>query len=802
MFRNYLRTALRHLKIHRANAALNILGLAVGMACCLLVLLWVRGELQVDRFHRNGDRIYRLVSRIRGPNDEMVYVRVAAPAGPEIAEQIPGIADYVRFAPAGHIPLVAGERKFYEDNAYFADSSVFDVFSFGLETGTPSTALAAPYSMVMTREIARKYFGRETPIGQQVTVNGDDFVVTGILEDVPRDSHLRFNILLSMATRVAGTPEAMVSWSHWGYATYFLLDENTDKASVEQGFPPLLDANFPTLRTPERNISFELQPLLEVYLHSGEVYNQERKGNTLALYIFSGVAAMVMLIACLNFINLMTARTSLRAREIGVRKVLGSTRRDLVQQFLSETVVVSVLSVGVSFLLASLGIPILSSITGEAFREADLFTLPMMSAGIILAVMVGLAAGFYPAVYLSALSPAGLTRSHRSQRSRNTLRRLLTAVQIVISAGLAICTIIIHNQITHLTSLDFGFDYRNVLVLPGIGNDGMPSVDVLSREILGVDGVAAVAASAGVPLYGGGGITSACPSELPWEESARTVRKFKVDADFIPMFSLSLIEGRNFSDDLTTDTTKVIINQAAAEAFGWDRSEGRMLSIPEYLRSTGQTVRSDKEVIGVVEDFRIDELRSEPGPIVIEAFSPDNFNTLCVRLDSTSYDRTLAALRTRWNQIAPDYPFEYQSLDESIAWATNSERILATLIKYFALVAIILACLGLIGMSAHLADRRTKEIGIRLVLGASRTRVAAILCSEVTILTLVGSTLASIPAYYLMRFWLADYAYRVSPGWQVFVIVPLAAVFLALATVSIQSMRAAGANPVEVLKHE
>jgi putative ABC transport system permease protein len=800
MFRNYLKVALRNIKRHTGYSLINVAGLAIGMTCCILILLWVQDERSYDRYHENPDRIYRLCldanvgTQLRAPV-------TMAPAGPAMISEFPEVVNAARIVRPGRVSVKYGDRLFQEEDIGYADNSVFDIFTFPFISGDPKTALATPYSVVITEDMAMKYFGDEDPLGKSLRIDDEtDFTVTGVAKNVPSNSHFSFNMLRSFETLYRENPELMEAWVAARFYTYLLLAENSDHKKLEQKFAPFVDRHMgDILGAIGGTVKLFLQPLARIHLYSDFERDLSAGGDITYVYLFSGIALFVLLIACFNFVNLATARSATRAREVGMRKTLGAGRGKLIAQFLGESLIYSFISIALACLLLELALPLFNSL---AQRELSLnyFQRPWLIPGLAgLALVVGLLAGCYPAFFLSSFKPVRVLKGTWSKTASGSgFRRVLVVAQFVISIALIIGTITIYNQINFMKNKKLGFDKEHVLVIPGMNQATRQSYLSIRDELMNIPGVRAVGASSLVP---GRGLTKSLflPEGFS-EDQPQTMDFLIVDPDYIPTMGMEIATGRNFSADLATDSTEsAIINETAARRFGWDNPIGKTFRLLSPPGAGGET--QIVNVIGVVKDFHLQSLHQKIEPQII-FYDLGGIDHISVRISPDNITHTIDLLRTRWKDIDPERPFHYLFLDESFDSQYRAEERFGTITLYFSLLAIFIGCLGLFGMSSYTVEQRTKEIGVRKVLGATVAGIVLLLSKEFTRWVLVANLIAWPIAYYAMSRWLENFAYRVDINMTAFALAGTAALAIAIATVSYQAIRAALTNPVETLRYE
>jgi putative ABC transport system permease protein len=798
MFKNYLHIALRNLKKHKGYSLINILGLAIGMACCILITSYVLYELSYDRYHENADRIYRLKCDAQIGGNHLHLPKSSPPMGEYMVENFPEVSNAVRIRELGTVPVKYRENLYYEDQIFFADNSIFDIFTFPLLNGNPETALKTAYSVVLTEDASRKYFGNEDPIGKVLTIDEDaDFTVTGVLSNVPRNSHFVFDMLCSFETYAQNNRLNMLNWLFLNNYTYILLEKGYEPGALEQKFPDMIEKNAGNmLKAVKGDITLSLQPLTSIHLHSRLEQEISATSSIANVYIFSAIALFILFIACLNFMNLSTARSAKRAQEVGMRKVLGAHRARIVRQFISESLIYSLIGCVFALLFVEIVLPLFRSLSGIALSINYLENLWLIPGLISLTLFVGLAAGSYPAFFLSSFQPIRVLKGSLKTGTANAhFRGVLVVVQFTISIVLIIGTIIIFSQLNYMRNTALGFEKEQILIIPISDESTVKSLAPLKEDVKNYPGIINVAASSHVP----GQTTYYNPflpegftrEEMPW------MGQLNVDCDFIPTMGIELLAGRNFSSELETDQRlSVIINETAAKRFGWEDPVGKTIGT-----FTSATAMMKRTVIGVVKDFHIESLHKEIGPLLITN-NPEWLNSLSVRLSPHNIPETLGFLSKKWRQYNPLRPFQYSFLDESFDAQYRADERLSQIFSYFSILAIFIACLGLFGLASYTAEQRTKEIGIRKILGASISGIVKLLTEEFSRWVLFANIIAWPVAYFAMRKWLQGFAYRTSIGFLTFVWSALIALSIALLTVSYQALKAAKANPVKSLRYE
>lgn len=800
MFNNYLKIAFRNVKKHKAYAFINIAGLAIGMACCILIISFITTELSYDRYHKNSDRIYRLGLDATLGGNQILMPICTAPAAPAFVQDYPEILDAVRFQRMGKVSVKDRDIEFFEENVLLADNSIFNIFTFPMIKGDPNSALKTAYSLVMTEDTAKRYFGDEDPIGKILKVDNQfDYTITGVVENVPKNSHFTFDILCSFESLYAQRREAMEQWLAFNLYTYVLLQEGIEPKELENKFPDLIDKHMGTaLKAIGGRIDFFLQPLTKIHLHS-HMENEIAANSDIAyIYIFSAIALFILIIACINFMNLATARSALRAREVGIRKVIGAERKELIRQFLGESLIYSLFSMFIAVLLAHLVLPLFSSLSGRDL-SIDYFGMPWLIPGLIgIILFVGFAAGSYPALFLSSFQPVRVLKGSLKTGAANArFRSILVVGQFVISIGLIISTSVILNQLRFMKNKNLGFEKGNIIVVRISDGPARESINSIKQEFKRITGVLNAGLASQVP--GREASVSPFVPEGFTAKEAQLMKNIDIDQDFIPTMNIEVTAGRNFSSEFGTDASDaIIINEAAARKFGWAEPVGKKIE-----NFSGEQIqdRSAKTVVGVIKDIHMSSLHNLIMPLYINNES-DDLDNIAIRINPNNVGGTIDNLRSKWKELYPNQSFDYYFLDDSLAILYESEGRLSKIFSSFTLFAIFIACLGLFGMASFTAEQRTKEIGIRKVLGASVSGVVVLLAKDFLKLVLFANFLAWPIAYIAMKKWTQGFAYQAGIGVEMFVITGILAAVIALLTVSFQSIKAALSHPINAIKYE
>ena len=799
MLKNYFKIALRNLRRQKGYTFINVAGLAVGMACCLLIVLYVQNELAYDRHHDHADRIFRLTVAYTYEGGTH-WAPIGPPVGPAFMAQMPEVEQITRIFPFGNRAVLQYEdRQFEESDGVYADSTVFEVFTLPLLRGDAKTALAAPGSIVLSEQMARKYFDKADPMGQRLTVTGRrDLTVTGILEDVPSTTHLPFDFMVSMQTfydQAGDWAETARTWA--GFYTYVLLHAPHQAESILQKAPVFADGFFEgRFETPASEVmQFVLQPLTEIHLHSKLEKEYRANSDVLYVYVFSAIALFVLLIACINFINLATARAATRIREVGVRKTLGAGRGQLIKQFLGESALMTTMAVVLAGVLIVLWLPVFNHLTGKTLILADLHDPRLLLSLIAMALVTGLISGAYPAFVISGFRPTQALRGSGSGKATQParLRKGLVVFQFAISIFLIIGTAVVLNQLDYFRTKELGFDKARVVHvrLGGELSDAVENnLETVKQEVARHPAILNASLAADVPGERYSLELMSIDGHRDDEETMMRIA-WGVDHDYLKTLGIELAAGRDFSREAPADTNAWIINEAAVRRLGLDDALGRVMRWGDYAGP----------IVGVAKDFHFASLHHEIEPLVIP-LRPGIGGMLLARVQGGQMTEALSFLETTLDRLAPGQLFRYSFVADDFDLLYRDEDKLRDVFGYFAAIAIFIACLGLFGLAAFTAGQRTKEIGVRKVLGASAAGIVLLLSKEFTKLVLVAFVVAAPLAYFAMDRWLQDFAYRVDLSWPIFLMAGLTALGVAWLTVGYQSIRAALNDPVEALRYE
>ena len=801
MFRNYLKTALRNLSRQKIYALINITGLAIGLATCLMIMLYMIHELSYDKFFRDHENIHRIAVKALISGDHLNVAVTSNPMGENLVIEYPEVESFTRIMPNSQAVFFSiDEKSFYNEGLYYVDSSFLNIFSYNMILGDPGTALNDPYSIVLSQTLASKYFGNMDPIGQMIKMNDRiNLKITGVIEDPPANSHLDFNCLVSYTSLLEEMGvERFEDWGSLSIYTYIKLAPNTIPDSVESKFSDFIYRHMEELAE-TGNISFEpyLQEVSSIHLHSNLMAELGPNSDIGYIYIFAAIAFFALLIACINFMNLATARSTRRAREVGMRKVCGAQRPQIIFQFLGESMLLAVFAMVLALIFVELSLPIFNKLTGLELGFATLITPWMVGGLIALLLIVGIIAGSYPAFYMSSFKPIAVIKGTVSKggRTRPHLRNILVVFQFSISIILIICTGIVFLQMEYLQHKRLGFDKENIVVIPLRSERLRDKIKVFDHEFSQLSSVKNVSFSSGIPgrsLNGSGFFPEGGDESAPW-----IIYNLECDFGFVETMGMRLVYGRDFDPAMATDTNCVLINETLMRRLGWDDPLGKS------IMSFGADTTYPHKILGVIEDFHFKSLHEEVEPAMI-LMNADDPNFMILRLDAGDPVLAMEGIQAKWEELEMNFIFDYFMLNAQFDEQYRSEKAMGRLFMYFAIIAIFIACLGLLGLASYTAEQRTKEIGIRKVLGSTVGNIVLKLTLEFTRWVLIANIIAWPAAWIFMDAWLKSFAFTIS--WMEFIwILPLASFLsflIALLTVSSQALRAATTDPVKALKYE
>jgi len=807
MLKNYFKIAFRNLWRHKAFSAINILGLAIGIATCLVITLFVADELNYDRYNEKADRMVRLIFRASLNGEKIGTATSAAPAAQTILSDYPEVQEATRMRTHG-APLVTYGNKTLKEEAFaYVDANFFQVFTLPFIRGNVKTALMQPNTMVISQVIAKKYFGDEDPIGKVLQFKSENtsYKITGVIEKMPLNSHFQVALFASMAS----LPEAKQQiWSSNNFFTYLVLRPGYNYKQLEVKLSQVVEKylgpeiqrdmgmSLAQFRKKGNDVGLFLQPITDIHLRSDLANSIEPGGNIKYVYIFGAIAVFMLIIASINFMNLSTASASKRAWEVGIRKVLGSVKGELVQQFLLESILLTTIALILAIALVHLALPIFNALSDKELTLQLTSNFWLLPGLLLFGLLVGVLAGSYPAFFLSSFRPVVVLKGKLTAgRETLSLRSGLVVFQFFISIALIIGTTVVYKQLTYIQNKKVGYDKDQVLVLHNTYVLGQQE-EVLRQKLLQDSRVVNASISSYLPA---GSTSSNSSVMLPADNASQSVstQQYYIDYNYIPTLGMQLVAGRNFSKDFATDSTGIIINEAAARAFG--RHKQVVGSTVSYIFNN-QGNKAVYKVIGVVKDFHFKSLHQRIAPLVM--FLGDNSGSLIVKVKTKDIAGLLATIKTHWTNFTAEAPLEYTFMDDRFAQTYQSEQKIGQILGIFAGLTIFVACLGLFGLATFTAEQRTKEIGIRKVLGASLPNIVGLLSKDFLKLVLLANVIAWPLAWYGMHQWLQDFEYRTNISWWVFALAGASALLIALITISFQAIKAAIANPVKSLRSE
>ncbi|MBD3415250.1 MAG: FtsX-like permease family protein [Candidatus Aminicenantes bacterium] len=784
MFRNYMKVAFRYIKRKKVYSFINILGLTIGMACFLLIGLWVKDELSFDRFHQKKDRIYRVLNKM--PDDSTDF-NITYAIGPALKAEYPEVEEACRVCTWYGSHVRYQDNVYVERNIYLSDPRFFQIFSFPFISGNPETALSDQYSLVITEQTAQKYFGEEDPLGKVLNLSqwDNDFTVTGVIEDIPTNSHLRFDMMGRI--EFLGK-ERLARWEEWSGPNYVLLKPGVSPDDFEKKIAGIYKKNV----GPETTYVPELQPLTQVHL-----YDPGRPGRVRKVTMFSVIALFILVMACINFMNLATAQSSRRALEVGMRKVIGAQRRQIIRQFLGEAVLIAFCALILALIAVEGTLPYFNQFTAKSLALLSKANIPMVLTLLLVTLGTGILAGMYPSLFLSSFQPAQTLRSQNSFKNKGGgIRRILIVVQFSISVGLIVSTLLVSQQLRYIQKKDIGLEREQIIglyVYPSF----IPRFETFKNSLLNQPEIKDVTSAAQPPFRVGENI------QINWEgnqtDQMISADYTCVDYDFFQTFNMPIVQGRAFSKEYPTDVrTACVINETAARRMGiTDPIDTNIYMNHPAWPESFRTV----QVIGVVKDFHSRSLHTAIRPFVFRMYRPWHQYAF-IKMDGSQIQKALAQIKKAYKVFSPGIPFDYMFLDEVFNQQYTSEHQLGELFNAFTFLSIAIACLGLFGLASYTVEQKTKEIGIRKVLGASSPRIVAMTTWEFLKWILIANAVAWPVAYFVMSRWLQDFAYKISISPLIFVLAAGLSLTVAVMTVSYHSIKIALSNPAGLLRYE
>lgn len=795
MIQNYLKIALRNLLRQKGYSFINIAGLAVGMACCILIFLWVQDEVSYDRFHENIGSLYRVYRTSVSEGKVRRTAITTAMAGPALVEEFPEIIYATRFDDKGKRLVIAGEERF-KDEIALADGDFFSMFSFPIILGDPQTALVDPSSVVITERASQKYFGAENPIGQTLDIDRREYTVSAVLADIPDNSHLKFDCLLSFESRSQYLKDITNNWKVSAYYNYVQLREGANAADVNAKIADLVSRH---LNGEGKEVTLHLQPIRRVHLYHDVKDYMEGHGDIKYVYLFSVLGLITLLVACINFINLTTARSADRAREVGLRKVVGAKKTGLIWQFLGESVVLVAMALVIALVIVESVLPTINQLSGKTL-DVDLGSSVALLPGLLgILLVTGLLAGLYPAFVITAFTPVKVLKGqYREGKSGAKFRSVLVVVQFSVAIFLMISAFIVFDQLNFMREKDLGYEEEQLVYLSMRGGFA-ENYEAIKTELLRHPSILGITAGV-APTEG---MNPA--QEMRWDGGQADDEEYwsvvPLDFGYIEVLGMEIIEGRSFSRDISSDATSgFVLNEAAARRIDPESVAGRAFGFKSFGEGI-DLVERQGNIIGVVKDFHFASMHQEIAPVILY-YDPTKFYEMIIRVDGQKIPEALGLLREKWDLYASEYLFEYQFADEYLDNLYRTEQRLGKTFGLFTVLAICISCLGLLGLASFTAQRRTKEIGIRKVLGATVSGLITLMTREFAVLVFISVLIAGPAAWYVMHRWLQNFAYRIEISPWLFLGVGLAALCIAATTAGFQTVKAALANPVKALRYE
>ena len=809
MIKNYIKTAFRSLMKNKGFTFINVFGLALGLATCLLIVFYVFDELSYDRFNTKADRIYRINNDIKFGGIANSYAVAPAPAAAALKADFPEIEQVMRFRQNGGRRVKKGSQNIQEDNMVYADNTIFDIFTLPIISGSATNALTAPHTVVITERIAKKYFNSTNVVGQVMTFNDTSlFKITAVIKNIPKQSHFNFDFFLPMP----GLAESKeVSWLSNNFNTYILLRPGADYLKLQAKLPQfmrkhagpqfqsILHQSFDAFEKSGSYFRLSLIPLKKIHLQSNTIAELDANGDITYVYIFSAIAIFILLIACVNFMNLSTARSSNRAREVGVRKVLGSPRKYLIAQFLTESIVVTLIGALIAVLAAWALLPLFNQMSGKDLQITPQIISWLLPSLFVIIIVIGCLAGSYPAIFLSGFQPIDVLKGKLASGFKGgMLRSFLVVFQFSISIFLIIGTLVIYNQLKFIRNKDLGYNRQHILIIKNTRSLGN-AAKIFKEEVKQLSGVENATMTSALPTMDYGNSNAFFKSPVVDQKNGITSQEWPVDEDYINTLGIKMASGRFFSKDMATDTAALVVNESAAKLLGFANPVDQFL----YKPADNMAKNLYKlHIIGVVKDFNFRSLKENVTPMIFTHAYEDR-GALSIRIKSAGdVPLILSQVKNIWKQMSPNQQFTYSFMDEDFDAIYRSEQRMGAISISFTSLAIIIACLGLFGLAAYSAEQRTKEIGIRKVLGASMSVIVSMLTRDFIKLVAIAILFASPLAWWAMHSWLQTFAYRITISWWIIALAGLTAVVIAFITISFQSIKAALTNPVRSLKSE
>jgi len=789
MIKNLLKIAIRHIRKHPGYSILNVLGLALGISSALFLIIYVSDEVSYDRYHENADRIYRVSSKITETDDQFTWNVAQIPMGPQVVQDYPEVQSFVRFINMPRALYKFEDKEYIEENFYYADSTLFDIFTYKVIRGEVKSAVSDPKKIVLTETAAGRYFGSADPIGKTLTAGDNTYEVTGVIEDVPSNSHFRFDAIAARNN----LPKQLGTWGNFGVFTYLLFPQNMDVKAFETKIQGMYDAHMKTIFEPLKiNIEYILEPITRIHLYSTNPGEPEPTGSITYVIIFGIVALFLILIAAMNYMNLATARSASRAREVGLRKVVGSRRGPLVVQFLSESLVLTIISLLISIILLIVLLPKFNLLAGKSFNLAILYSPIVIISVIAVIVVAGIFGGSYPAFFLSRFSAVTVLKGEITQGSAGSLfRKILVVIQFSVSVAMIVCTLIVFRQLKYLKNMDQGFNQENVVALQL--NQGMARKYPVLKLALAENNEIKYVTSTNTPI-GEGSAKAIFNMETDQGMAQRGINFAVVDHDFINALGIKIVSGRDFQQDMPSDTIiGVVVNETLANRMGWSDAIGKKVQLQDGAQINAR-------VIGVMHDYHQTGMYNEIESLML-VYRERN-NIIYVKLNGNNTEQVISFIENKWKEVFPDQPFEYTFLSDRFNRQFEADEKRGLIFTMFTILAILIACLGLFGLASYMVEQRTREIGIRKVFGADEGVIIRLISRDFIILVSISIIIAIPAAYYFMSNWLENYVYRTKIGISILAAAALLTIILTFITISYKAYQASVMNPASSLKTE
>ena len=789
MIKNMFKIAFRHITKNAGYSFINVLGFTLGISSALFLVIYVSDELSYDRYHENAGRIYRVSSKITETDDQFTWIVAQVPMGPQVVQDYPEVESFTRFINMPRGLYKYGDKEFIEENFYYTDSTVFDIFTYKVIRGDVKSAVKDPGKIVLCETAAARYFGDSDPIGKILSEGENTYEVTGIIEDVPFNSHFRFEALAARNN----LPKQLGSWGNFGVFTYLLLPLNIDVGAFESKLQGMYDEHMKSIfESINIQVEYILEPIRRIHLYSTNPNEPEPTGSITYVYIFAIVALFLALIAAMNYMNLATARSARRAREVGLRKVVGSRRSALVSQFLAESILLTAISLIISIILLIILLPKFNLLAGKSFSPEILYSPVVIISFIAVVIVAGILGGSYPAFFLSRFNPVTVLKGEKTQGSAGSLfRKILVVIQFTVSILMIICTLVVFKQLNYLKNMDRGFDQENIIGLQ-LNQEMVLKYPVLKQVLLENNNIKYVT-STNTPV-GEGSAKVIFNMETDQGMAPRGINFAVVDHDFVEALGIKIATGRDFQQDMPSDTlTSVVVNETLADRMGWRNPIGKKVELGDGSQLLAR-------VIGVMKNYYQTGMYNEIESLML-VYRESNY-MIYVKLGENYTDQTLSFIEEKWKVVFPGHPFNYGFLSERFNRQFEADEKRGLIFTLFTVLAILIASLGLFGLASYMVEQRTKEIGIRKVFGASEGVIIRLISKEFLILVGISIVIASPAAYFLMNNWLENYVYRTKIGILMLVIAALLTVSLTILTIGFKAYQAAVMNPALSIRTE